>query len=212
MREELITYDVPGLSEEERRALVRANKGQLRLGVPPENIELEPSLTSLEFIAPTTTVGRSGAKVNHAEAGRWPQERRRAAARLPQAPRRPGPVRCVAAELMGRREALIPHSPRPAPVTAAPRLAGSPQAQESLSASRRRVAPRLLTGAPSSAAVCSLVRSARRHAALIPVPLSASDEAIGERCGALSRPRPSPRRRGRRRCTEHRPAPARACL
>lgn len=63
MREELVTYDVPGLPEAERRALVRANKGQLRLGVPPENIELDPSLAALEFIAPTTTVRRSGAKV-----------------------------------------------------------------------------------------------------------------------------------------------------
>ncbi len=63
MREELVTYDVPGLSEEERRALVRANKGQLRLGVPAENIELDPSLASLEFIAPTTTVRSNGAKV-----------------------------------------------------------------------------------------------------------------------------------------------------
>jgi hypothetical protein len=64
MREELVTYDVPGLPEEERRALVRANKGQLRLGVPPENIELDPSLAALEFIAPTTTVRSSGAKGN----------------------------------------------------------------------------------------------------------------------------------------------------
>ncbi len=63
MREELVTYDVPGLPEAERRALVRANKGQLRLGVPPENIELDPSLAALEFIAPTTTIRSSGAKV-----------------------------------------------------------------------------------------------------------------------------------------------------
>lgn len=62
MREDLITYDVPGLSETERRALVRAHKGQLRLGVPPENIELDASLAGLEFIAPTTTVKKSGAK------------------------------------------------------------------------------------------------------------------------------------------------------
>lgn len=62
LREELVTYDVPGLPEAERRALVRANKGQLRLGVPPENIEIDASLATLEFVAPTTTVRRSGAR------------------------------------------------------------------------------------------------------------------------------------------------------
>jgi hypothetical protein len=62
MREELVTYDVPGLPEAERKALVRAQKGQLRLGVPPENIELDASLAGLEFIGPTTTVKKSGAK------------------------------------------------------------------------------------------------------------------------------------------------------
>ncbi|MBM4784087.1 MAG: hypothetical protein GQE15_40985 [Archangiaceae bacterium] len=62
MREELVTYDVPGLSEDERRALIRAHKGQLRLGVPPENIEFDLSLASLEFIAPTTTRTKTGAK------------------------------------------------------------------------------------------------------------------------------------------------------
>lgn len=60
MREELVTYDVPGLSEGERKALVRAHKGQLRLGVPPANIEFDASLASLEFIAPTTTQTKSG--------------------------------------------------------------------------------------------------------------------------------------------------------
>lgn len=64
MREELVTYDMPGLSEDERRALVRAHKGQLRLGVPPENIELDESLASLEFIAPTTTFKKTGAKTS----------------------------------------------------------------------------------------------------------------------------------------------------
>lgn len=63
MREELVTYDIPGLTEAERRVLIRARKGQLRLGVPPENIELDASLATLEFIAPTTTVRRSGARV-----------------------------------------------------------------------------------------------------------------------------------------------------
>jgi hypothetical protein len=62
MREELVTYDVPGLPEAERKALVRAHKGQLRLGVPPESIELDASLAGLEFIGPTTTVKKSGAK------------------------------------------------------------------------------------------------------------------------------------------------------
>jgi len=41
----------------------RRQKGQLRLGVPPENIELDASLAGLEFISPTTTVKKSGAKV-----------------------------------------------------------------------------------------------------------------------------------------------------
>ncbi len=62
MREELVTYDVPDLPEAERRALIRAHQGRLRLGVPPENIELDASLATLEFIAPTTTVRQSGAK------------------------------------------------------------------------------------------------------------------------------------------------------
>lgn len=62
MREELVAHDVPGLSEGERKALVRAHKGQLRLGVPPENIEFDASLASLEFIAPTTTTRKTGAK------------------------------------------------------------------------------------------------------------------------------------------------------
>lgn len=60
MREELIAYDVPGLSAAERRGLVRANKGQLRLGVPSENIEFDASLTTLEFIAATTIVRKNG--------------------------------------------------------------------------------------------------------------------------------------------------------
>jgi hypothetical protein len=62
MREELVTYDVPGLSEDERRALIRAQKGQLRLGVPPANIDFDASLASLEFIAPTTTTTKTGAR------------------------------------------------------------------------------------------------------------------------------------------------------
>lgn len=62
MREELVTYDVPGLPADERRALIRAQKGQLRLGVPPENIEFDASLASLEFIAPTTTTKKTGGK------------------------------------------------------------------------------------------------------------------------------------------------------
>lgn len=51
LREELGTYDVPGVSENERRALVRVRKGNLRLGVPPENIELDESLSRLEFVS-----------------------------------------------------------------------------------------------------------------------------------------------------------------
>jgi hypothetical protein len=62
MREELVTFDVPCLPEDERRALIRAHKGQLRLGVPPDNIEIDGSLASLEFIAPTTTTKKTGAR------------------------------------------------------------------------------------------------------------------------------------------------------
>jgi hypothetical protein len=63
MREDLVTYDLPGLSEAERKALIRTQKGKgtLRLGVPPENIEFDPSLAELVFVAPTTTVKKSGA-------------------------------------------------------------------------------------------------------------------------------------------------------
>jgi hypothetical protein len=60
MREELVSHDVPGLPEEERRALIRARKGQLRLGVPPENIEFDESLTSFEFVAPLATRTKKG--------------------------------------------------------------------------------------------------------------------------------------------------------
>lgn len=62
MREELVTYDVPGLPEDERRALIRAHKGQLRLGIPLEHIEFDASLAELEFVGPTTTATKTGAK------------------------------------------------------------------------------------------------------------------------------------------------------
>ena len=52
------------MSEEERKALIRVQRGEglIRLGVPPENIELDASLAELAFVGPTTIVKRSGAK------------------------------------------------------------------------------------------------------------------------------------------------------
>src|SRR5690606_40309828 len=57
LRADLAKYEVPGLSEQERKALLRVQRGEglIRLGVPPENIELDESLAQLEFVATTTT-------------------------------------------------------------------------------------------------------------------------------------------------------------
>lgn len=64
LRADLVKYDVPGLSEEERKALIRVQRGDglIRLGVPPENIELDESLARLEFVGTTTTVKKDGTK------------------------------------------------------------------------------------------------------------------------------------------------------
>lgn len=64
LRAELGKYDLCGLAEEERRALVRVQRGTglIRLGVPPENITLDASLAELTFVAATTTVRKDGTK------------------------------------------------------------------------------------------------------------------------------------------------------
>src|SRR5690606_11186760 len=64
LRADLAKYEVPGLSEQERKALLRVQRGEglIRLGVPPENIELDESLAQLEFVATTTTVKKDGTK------------------------------------------------------------------------------------------------------------------------------------------------------
>ncbi len=61
LREELVTYDVPGLREAERRALIRAHKGRLRLSVPPEHIELDESLAHLELAGESSRACRAKA-------------------------------------------------------------------------------------------------------------------------------------------------------
>jgi hypothetical protein len=62
LREELGTYDVPGLSEEERRGLIKAHRGTglIRLAIPPENIAFDESLAALTWISPTTTMTSDG--------------------------------------------------------------------------------------------------------------------------------------------------------
>ncbi|MCK6586481.1 MAG: hypothetical protein L6Q76_02745 [Polyangiaceae bacterium] len=64
LRADLGKYDVYGLSEEERKALIRVQRGtgRIRLGVPPENITLDASLAELTFVAPTTTAKKDGTK------------------------------------------------------------------------------------------------------------------------------------------------------
>lgn len=64
LRADLGKYDVYGLGEEERKALIRVQRGTglIRLGVPPENITLDASLAELTFVAPTTTVKKDGTK------------------------------------------------------------------------------------------------------------------------------------------------------
>lgn len=63
LRKEFGKLEVPGLAEEERRALIKSRKGTgaVRLAVPPENIILDPSLADLTWMTPTTTRKRSGA-------------------------------------------------------------------------------------------------------------------------------------------------------
>jgi len=64
LRIDLAKYDLPGVSEEERKALLRVQRGEglIRLGIPPENIELDESLAQLEFVATTTTTKKDGTK------------------------------------------------------------------------------------------------------------------------------------------------------
>ncbi|MBC7174419.1 MAG: hypothetical protein H5U40_18375 [Polyangiaceae bacterium] len=64
LRADLSKYDVPGLSEAERKALLRVQRGEgkIRLGIPPENIELDESLARLEFVSMTTIVKKDGTK------------------------------------------------------------------------------------------------------------------------------------------------------
>jgi hypothetical protein len=61
LREELVTYDVPGLREAERRALIRTHKGRLRLSVPPEHIELDESLAQLKLVGESSRACRTKA-------------------------------------------------------------------------------------------------------------------------------------------------------
>ncbi|MBK7832484.1 MAG: hypothetical protein IPJ56_09110 [Gemmatimonadetes bacterium] len=64
LRADLGKYDLYGLGEEERKALIRVQRGTglIRLGVPPENITLDASLAELTFVATTTTVKKDGTK------------------------------------------------------------------------------------------------------------------------------------------------------
>lgn len=64
LRADLGKYDLYGLGEEERKALLRVQRGTglIRLGVPPENITLDASLAELTFVATTTTTKKDGTK------------------------------------------------------------------------------------------------------------------------------------------------------
>lgn len=64
LRADLGKYDMYGLGEEERKALLRVQRGTglIRLGVPPENIDLDASLADLTFVATTTTTKKDGTK------------------------------------------------------------------------------------------------------------------------------------------------------
>ena len=64
LRADLGKYDLYGLGEEERKALIRVQRGTglIRLGVPPENITLDASLAELTFVATTTTTKKDGTK------------------------------------------------------------------------------------------------------------------------------------------------------
>lgn len=62
LRADLGKYDLYGLSEKERIALLRVQRGTglIRLGVPPENITLDASLAELTFVASTTRTRKDG--------------------------------------------------------------------------------------------------------------------------------------------------------
>ena len=62
LRTDLVKYEVPGLSEPERKALIKSRKGTgtIRLAVPPENLVFDASLAELQFVGPGTTTKRSG--------------------------------------------------------------------------------------------------------------------------------------------------------
>ena len=62
LRIDLAKHDIRGTTADERRALIKASKGDgtIRLAVPPENIHLDPSLAELSFVGPTTTTKRGG--------------------------------------------------------------------------------------------------------------------------------------------------------
>lgn len=64
LRADLGKYDLYGLGEEERKALIRVQRGTglIRLGVPPESITLDASLAVLTFVAATTTTKKDGTK------------------------------------------------------------------------------------------------------------------------------------------------------
>lgn len=64
LRADLGKYDVYGLDEEQRKALIRVQRGTglIRLGVPPENITFDASLAELTFVATTTTTKKDGTK------------------------------------------------------------------------------------------------------------------------------------------------------
>ncbi len=66
LRAELSAGDVPGLTENEVDAIIKAERGtgKIRLGVPPENIAFDASLASLEWKLPATNHAR---KVSEAQ-------------------------------------------------------------------------------------------------------------------------------------------------
>ncbi|QRK08534.1 hypothetical protein JQX13_53050 [Archangium violaceum] len=65
LREELASHDVPGLSEDELDAIIKAGRGtgRVRLGVPPENIVLDASLANFSWVSMTTTTTKSGRRI-----------------------------------------------------------------------------------------------------------------------------------------------------
>lgn len=60
LRAELVADDVPGLTEAEQDAIVKAGRGtgKLRLAISPENITFDESLASLTWKVPATTGGK----------------------------------------------------------------------------------------------------------------------------------------------------------